>query len=288
MYIGRQMVENQRDRKVQFDAFEFDLSTGELQKNGKSIPLQSQPARLLRLLASHPGDLVTREDIQKALWPDGRFVEYEHAINTAIKKVREALGDDPENPRFIQTLPKLGYRFLATVVESGGELKVDRLPPVQPAAERSPAAAVADDEFSIPHSRLSRLLFLLIQAGYLAMYCAALYYMPGLEDALLAAGLAPVNVSLPAALVIAMCGIAVRLYLLSAVGWNHPAAGAKFLRLFPAIFILDALGAVSPLLAIRVLGPGIALAGIAAMAYLPFAQRTLMRSVYPKNVITSG
>src|SRR5262245_22104838 len=101
------MVENQRDRKVQFDAFEFDLSTGELQKNGQSIPLQSQPARLLGLLTSRPGDLVTRADIQKALWPDGRFVEYEHAINTAIKKIREALDDDPENPRFIQTLPKL-------------------------------------------------------------------------------------------------------------------------------------------------------------------------------------
>ncbi len=286
MYIGRQMVENQRDRKVQFDAFEFDLSTGELQKNGLPIPLQSQPARLLALLTSHPGDLVTRGDIQKALWPDGRFVEYEHAINTAIKKVREALGDDPENPRFVQTLPKLGYRFLAPVTETGGELKNDVSPPVQP-ADRGLAAEVDDDEFSIPHARLSRALFLLIQAGYLAMYFAALYYMPALEDALLQAGLAPVNVSLPAVLVIAMCGIAVRLYLLSAVGWNHPAAGSKFLRLFPAILILDALGAVWPLLAMRVVGPGIALAGVPAMAYLPFAQRTLIRSVYPKNVITS-
>jgi DNA-binding winged helix-turn-helix (wHTH) protein len=279
------MVENQRDRKVQFDAFEFDLSTGELQKNGQPIPLQSQPARLLGLLTSRPGDLVTRADIQNALWPDGRFVEYEHAINTAIKKVREALGDDPENPRFVQTLPKLGYRFLVTVTEA--ETRLQDAPPPPESAERRAPEPIVDDEFSIPHARLSRFLFLLIQAGYLAMYCAALYYMPALEDGLLEAGLAPVNVSLPAVLVIAMCGIAVRLYLLSAVGWNHPAAGARFLRLFPAIFILDALGAFSPLLAIRVLGPGIALAGVAAMAYLPFAQRTLIRSVYAKNVITS-
>jgi DNA-binding winged helix-turn-helix (wHTH) protein len=285
MYIGRQMVKNQRDGKVQFDAFEFDLSTGELQKSGQPIPLQSQPARLLGLLAGRPGDLVTRADIQKELWPDGRFVEYEHAINTAVKKVREALGDDPENPRFIQTLPKLGYRFLATVIEPEVRPK-DDTPPPQP-AERSSAAPIVDDEFSIPHAGLSRFLFLLIQAGYLAMYCAALYYMPSLEDALLQTGLAPVNVSLPAVLVIAMCGIAVRLYLLSAVGWNHPAAGARFLRLFPAVFILDALWAACPLLAIRVLGPGVALAGVAGMAYLPFSQRTLIRSVYAKNVITS-
>jgi DNA-binding winged helix-turn-helix (wHTH) protein len=286
MYIGRQMVENQRDRKVQFDAFEFDLSTGELQKNGQPVPLQSQPARLLGLLTSHPGDLVTRADIQKALWPDGRFVEYEHAINTAIKKVREALDDDPENPRFIQTLPKLGYRFLVAVTEPGAPLSVNDLTtPKQPVEEST--AALGDDEFSIPHARLSRFLFLLIQAGYLAMYCAALYYMPALEGALLEAGLAPVNLTLPAVLVLAMCGIAVRLYLLSAVGWSHPAAFTNFLRLFPAVFLLDALWAACPLLAIRVLGPGIALAGVAAMAYLPFAQRTLIRSVYSKNVITS-
>ena len=95
------MAELQQDRRIRFEAFEFDLATGELLKNGRSIRLQGQPARLLGLLLSRPGELVTRADIQKALWPDGRFVEFEHAINTAIKKVREALEDDPEAPRFI-------------------------------------------------------------------------------------------------------------------------------------------------------------------------------------------
>jgi DNA-binding winged helix-turn-helix (wHTH) protein len=275
------MLEHQQDSKFRFDGFEFDLSTGELQKDGRSIPLQGQPARLLGLLASRPGELVTRADIQKALWPDGRFVEYEHAINTAIKKVREALDDDPENPRYIQTLPKLGYRFLATVTAPSVPQTTVETPP-----SRNGNAA-ADGEFLIPYARLSRVLFLLIQAGYLAMYCAALYYMPALEDVLLEAGLAPVSVTLPSVLVIAMCGIAVRLYLISGVGWNHPAAGAKFLRLFPAVFAIDALWAACPLLAMRALGPGVALAGVAGMAYLPFAQRTLIRSVYPKNVITS-
>src|SRR5437588_8399938 len=102
MYSGGQMAEPQQDKRVRFGAFEFHLSTGELQKNGRSVRLQGQPARLLGLLVSRPGELVSREEIQKALWPDGRFVEFEHAINTAIKKVREALEDDSENSEFVQ------------------------------------------------------------------------------------------------------------------------------------------------------------------------------------------
>src|SRR5205823_7492194 len=96
----------------------FDLAASELLKNGKPIRLQGQPARVLGLLASRPGDLISRAEIQKELWPDGRFVEFEHAINTAVKKVREALADDPNNPKFIETLPKLGYRFIARLEET--------------------------------------------------------------------------------------------------------------------------------------------------------------------------
>jgi len=264
------MAELQQDKKVRFDLFEFDLSTGELRKNGQPVRLQGQPARLLSLLASRPGELVSRAEIQKALWPDGRFVEFEHAINTAVKKIREALDDDSDSPKFIETLPKLGYRFTAALQETPSARKPD---PETPAGE----------EFSIPYPRFSWSLFLLIQAAYLAMYCAALYYMSGLEAALARIGLVPVGITLPAILVIAMCGIAVRLYLITAVGWRHPAAGTNFLRLFPFAFILDALWAVTPLLAIESLGEGPALAAVAGMAYLPFAQRTLMQSVYKKR-----
>jgi len=259
------MSELQQDRRVRFDTFEFDLSTGELLQNGRRIRLQGQPARLLGLLASRPGELVTRAEIQKALWPDGQFVEFEHAINTAMKKVREALEDDHEAPRFIETLPKLGYRFTA---------------PVAPASAPAPTPASAEDDFSIPHPRLTRFLFLFIQAGYLAMYCAALYYMPALESALVAVGFVPVTVTFPAVLVIAMCGIAVRLYLVTAVGWRHPAARGNFERLFPFMVILDGLWAACPLLAVDGVGAGVALAGVAGLAYLPFAQRTLIRSIY--------
>lgn len=265
LYIGPQMPEFQRDRKIRFETFEFDRGTGELLKNSQAIRLQAQPARLLGLLAGRPGEVISRADIQKELWPDGRFVEFEHAINTAVKKLREALGDDPDNPKFIETLPKLGYRFIAAVVETG-------LPP-QPQNDDNV------DDFSIPHPRLSRALFLLIQAGYLAMYCAALYYMPFLEGALASAGFVPVSITFPTVLIVAMCGIAVRLYLVTAVGWKHPGSGKAFQTLFPFILILDALWAASPLLAAQAIGTGVALAGVAGLAYLPFAQRTLIRSM---------
>src|SRR4030095_5484025 len=99
--------------RLRFESFELDLATGELHKNGRRVRLQEQPSRLLSLLASRRGELVTRVEIQQTLWEEGRFVEFDHAVNTAIKKVREALDDDPENPRIIETLPRKGYRFIA-------------------------------------------------------------------------------------------------------------------------------------------------------------------------------
>ena len=269
------MPELEKDSKIQFDVFEFDLVTRELLKNGRLIRLQGQPARVLGLLASRPGELISRAEIQRELWPDGRFVEFEHAINTAVKKVREALDDDPNTPRFVETLPKLGYRFIAQLEETSPT-------PVPTEAVRQATTNNDDDEFSIPYPRLARFLFLVIQAGYLAIYCSALYYMPELDHALTAVGFVPVSLTFPAVLVLAMCGIAVRLYLLTSVGWQHPAAGAKFPTLFPFMLVLDALWSASPLLVMDVLGPGVALAGVAGLAYLPFAQRTLIQSVYKK------
>jgi Tol biopolymer transport system component/DNA-binding winged helix-turn-helix (wHTH) protein len=104
-----------RSRRLRFESFELDLDTGELCKNGRRVRLQDQPGRLLTLLAGRPGELVTRQEIQSTLWEEGRFVEFDHAVNTAVKKVREALEDDPEAPRIIETLPRKGYRFIAVV-----------------------------------------------------------------------------------------------------------------------------------------------------------------------------
>src|SRR4030095_5212863 len=104
-----------KSRRIRFESFELDLDTAELLKSGRRVRLQDQPGRLLALLASRPGELVTRTEIQKTLWEEGRFVEFDHAVNTAIKKVREALEDDPETPRIVETLPRKGYRFIAPV-----------------------------------------------------------------------------------------------------------------------------------------------------------------------------
>jgi DNA-binding winged helix-turn-helix (wHTH) protein len=100
---------------IRFGVFELDLEAGQLLKNGRLVRLQPQPFKLLCLLAGHPGKLVTREQIQAALWTGDTFVDFEQGVNFAIKQVREALNDPAENPIFIQTVPKRGYRFVAPV-----------------------------------------------------------------------------------------------------------------------------------------------------------------------------
>jgi TolB-like protein/DNA-binding winged helix-turn-helix (wHTH) protein/Flp pilus assembly protein TadD len=102
-------------RLRRFAQFELDLRTGELYKEGKRIKLQEQPCHVLALLVEHPGDLVTREELRKTLWPNDTFVDFDHGVNLAINKLRDALGDSVEKPRFIETLPRRGYRFIAPV-----------------------------------------------------------------------------------------------------------------------------------------------------------------------------
>lgn len=112
-------------RIVRFGIFELDLWTGELRKKGYRIKLQNQPLQILTMLVEHPGELVAREDLQKRLWPPGTFVDVDHSLSTAINKLREALGDAADSPRFVETVGRRGYRFLASVEAS-------------PAQERSP------------------------------------------------------------------------------------------------------------------------------------------------------
>ena len=102
-------------RLRRFAQFELDLRTGELYKEGKRIKLQEQPCHVLALLVEHRGDLVTREELRKTLWPNDTFVDFDHGVNLAINKLRDALGDSVEKPRFIETLTRRGYRFIAPV-----------------------------------------------------------------------------------------------------------------------------------------------------------------------------
>jgi DNA-binding winged helix-turn-helix (wHTH) protein len=101
-------------RRFRFGIFEADLRTGELTKLGKRVRLQEQPFQLLAMLLERPGELVIREELRENLWPK-TIVDFDHGLNKAISKVREALGDSAENPRFIETVASRGYRFLADV-----------------------------------------------------------------------------------------------------------------------------------------------------------------------------
>jgi len=106
---------NQARRRLRFGVFEVDLRAGELRKHGLQVRLQEQPFEVLVMLLEHPGEVVTREELQKRLWPADTFVDFDHGLNKAINKIREALGDSAESPRFVETVARRGYRFLADV-----------------------------------------------------------------------------------------------------------------------------------------------------------------------------
>ena len=101
----------------QFGVFELDLQAGELRKRGIRIKLQEQPLQILGLLIGCSGEVVTREQIQQKLWCGETFVDFDNAINSAVRKIRDALGDNSENPRFVETVARRGYRFIAGVTE---------------------------------------------------------------------------------------------------------------------------------------------------------------------------
>ena len=126
---------------IRFGLFEADLSAGELRKRGRKIPLQDQPFRVLTLLLQRPGELVSREDFQRALWPGDTFVEFDEGLNKAIQKLRQALDDSSDNPRFIETLPRKGYRFIAPVNRTAGDASAAKAEPnpVDRNAVRPPA-----------------------------------------------------------------------------------------------------------------------------------------------------
>src|SRR5580692_10235327 len=100
---------------VRFGTYEVSLQSGELRKSGVKIRVQQQPMKLLEILLERPGDLVTREELRSRIWANESFGDFDQAVNIAIAKLRGALGDSAENPRYIETLPKRGYRFIADV-----------------------------------------------------------------------------------------------------------------------------------------------------------------------------
>jgi TolB-like protein/DNA-binding winged helix-turn-helix (wHTH) protein len=125
---------------LHFGTFELDLSSHELRKAGALVKLQSQHFQLLVLLAERAGQVVTREEIRRTLWNNGTFVDFDRSINFCVNQIRGALGDDPQSPRYIETLPRKGYRSVAPVTEAGGEPAKAQSAP-EPLAVRKPGAA---------------------------------------------------------------------------------------------------------------------------------------------------
>src|ERR1700757_2066167 len=118
----------QDHRIIRFGSFEADLYTRELRKRGLKLKVQEQPFQVLAMLLARPGELVTREEIRSRLWPQDTFVDFDHGLNAAVRRLRDALNDDAETPRFVETLPRRGYRFIAPVeklsIEEAGQLEV--------------------------------------------------------------------------------------------------------------------------------------------------------------------
>ncbi|MGA8309386.1 MAG: winged helix-turn-helix domain-containing protein [Terriglobales bacterium] len=271
---------------VRFGVFAVDLAAGELRKNGVRIRLQEQPFQILAILLERPGDVVTREELRQRLWPADTFVDFDHSLNTAVNKLREALGDSASSPRYVETLARRGYRFLGTLERA--DTTPDPAAPA-PVADRTAAKPAArtfhrDLDVPVPRRSLTRGLFALIQVMYLIFYVAALFRLPEIQritSAFLPAWGALVIFA--AVLVTAGVGIPLRCYLTSAVAFDHQRLGEKFQQMFLIVLVLDQLWAIAPFLMTHKIGFGAAFAATAALLYVPFSERTLVRLAYPRT-----
>lgn len=277
-------------RVFRFGIFEMDEAAGELRRDGKAQPrLREQAARILLMLLERPRELVRREELRERLWSADTFVDFDHGLNTAINQLRAALGDDPANPRFIQTLPRKGYRFIAPVEissanaapSSDAKSREFRTAPAVVNEPASPAPEVHSTLLASAHdlpnvsARTALTLFSLIQLIYLTFYVLSLARLPQVR-LVLADASEHARLILVALIVTAAAGIPTRLYLLTAAAFNYRGLGASFRKLFPFLLPLDELWALAPFLAAQQLGFGLALAVTAALLYLPFAQRSLL------------
>jgi len=261
-----------------------DLTAGELRKGGMKMRLQGQPFQVLALLLERAGEVVTREELQKELWPSDTFVDFDHSLNTAINKVREALGDSASSPRYVETLARKGYRFIAPLqTEHRTADSVPSLPPastIQQTTGQSPALH-PELEVPIPRRGITRGLFALIQVMYLIFYVTALirlHAIQGIADSLLSPWGATTLAGM--VLVTAGVGIPLRCYLLSSVAFDHQRLADKFQQIFLLILALDELWAAAPFLLTQQIGLGAAFAACAALLYVPFSERTLLRMAY--------
>jgi cholera toxin transcriptional activator len=283
------MAEDEPARVYRFGVFEADTATGELRRQGVRVRLNAQPFQMLCLLLSRPGELLTREEICRELWPEGTFVDYEHGVNSAVNRIREALGDTASSPRFIETLARRGYRFVAPVERIAEETGSVTLPEgaARDAAATESAAGAAETAEK-PRRRIlasaeqlpkisqatAQTLFLLLQAMYLSFYIGALANLPEIQD--LIAVLAHPTATFAVLVATAALLIPARAYVLTAALLRAPGMRLRFLTLWPFLLVLDELWALSPFLLLHHINFGLAVACTALLVCAPFAQRSLV------------
>jgi cholera toxin transcriptional activator len=262
---------------IRFGQFELDRTTGELRKGARTLRLQEQPLKILLMLLEAPGELVAREEMKQRLWANDTFVDFEHSLSAAINKLRTALGDSATDSRYIETLPRKGYRFIAPVSSSALQNSIGEL------HSESESHSLLTDPSEVPSTKptFARGIFAGIQMMYLAFYISTLAGLHQLQDRLASLG-APGSAWV-AIITLAVIGIPVRLYFLSSAGFQVKSLLKSFIKVFPLVFIFDELWAASPLLIVHYIGWGWALAAVAGLAYLPFSQRTLLFMAERRN-----
>ncbi|MFP5229265.1 MAG: transcriptional regulator [Acidobacteriota bacterium] len=278
--------------RYRFGAFEADTATGELRRQGLRLRLNAQPFQVLCLLLERRGELLTREEIARALWPEGVYVDADHGVHSAINRIREALGDSASSPRFIETLARRGYRFVAPVqrLEAEGAAANASAAATSPIEqpERMEASASLPEESAedslhilttpeeLPKVRhpIPRNLFLGFQLMYLGFYIGALANLGEIQD-LLAALTHPVA-AFTLLIVTAAVLIPVRAFLFSAVVFRAPRFREKYLRVWPFLIPFDVLWSLSPFLLLHHINVGLALAATALLIWSPFVQRSLI------------
>ena len=276
--------------KYKFDDFEADLKAAELRRNGIRLKLQLQPFQVLVALLERPREVLSREELRLRLWPEDTFVDFDHGLNTAMAKLRDVLGDSAANPRYIETIAKRGYRFLGNVSSLDEQPRI-AVPPAASVAQTTAAestrqeTAVATTDSELPRAsrRTARLLFTLAQVMYLIFYLSALFRLDRLENSTYIVWQRAGRVMFWTYLATALVGIVMRLYLMTATAFDYHLLGEKYKILFPVLLVLDMLWALSPFLIFDRIGLGFALGSAAALIYMPFAQRVLMKMMTKNN-----
>jgi cholera toxin transcriptional activator len=261
--------------RYRFGVFEADAATGELWKKGMRVRVHAQPFQVLLLLLERPGQMLSREEIARVLWPDGTFVDYEHGVNSAVNRLREALGDKASSPTFVETLARRGYRFVAPVERVGEEVVLE-----EPVAIGDGGVGFLDRVLAQPEdlpptsTAVARTLFVMLQLMYVGYYVGALGNLAEIND--LMSPLAYASKLFAAMIVTAALLIPLRVFLVCAVLFKAPRIREQFLKIWGVLLLMDGLWSLAPFLLLHHINVGFALACTTLLVYSPFAQRSLM------------